>query len=110
MKSQNPQEIRNFQSRIRSIKAVMSGVPLDAVAAEVTTESAAPVEAAAPVKEKEAFDLKIKAVDAKAKIKVIKEVRVITGLGLKEVRKAVYVLHLLVCLLTCSSDVAIDVF
>ena len=83
MKSQNPQEIRNFQSRIRSIKAVMSGVPLDTSAPEVATE--APVEAAAPVKEKEAFDLKIKAVDAKAKIKVIKEVRVITGLGLKEV-------------------------
>ena len=37
-------------------------------------------------KEKDAFDLKIKAVDAKVKIKVIKEVRVITGLGLKEVR------------------------
>ncbi len=41
---------------------------------------------AEPVKEKEAFDIKISAaVDAKAKIKVIKEVRAITGLGLKEV-------------------------
>lgn len=43
--------------------------------------------AAAPVAEKTAFDLKLKAVDAKAKIKIIKEVRTITGLGLKEVSK-----------------------
>jgi ribosomal protein L7/L12 len=41
--------------------------------------------AAEVVKEKDAFDVKLKAVDAKAKIKVIKEVRAITGLGLKEV-------------------------
>lgn len=41
--------------------------------------------AAAPVKEKEAFDLKLTEVDAKSKIKIIKEVRAITGLGLKEV-------------------------
>lgn len=51
--------------------------------------SAAPA-AAAPaavekVEEKTSFDVKIGAVDAKAKIKVIKEVRAITGLGLKEV-------------------------
>jgi large subunit ribosomal protein L7/L12 len=44
--------------------------------------AAAPVEAAP---KKEIFDLKLKAVDAKAKLKVIKEVRTITGLGLKEV-------------------------
>jgi hypothetical protein len=41
--------------------------------------------AAEPVKVKEIFDVKLKAVDAKAKIKVIKEIRTITGLGLKEV-------------------------
>jgi large subunit ribosomal protein L7/L12 len=45
--------------------------------------------AAVPVKEKEIFDIKIGAVDQKAKIKVIKEVRAITGLGLKEVQKYV---------------------
>lgn len=39
----------------------------------------------APVVEKTAFDLKLTLVDAKAKIKIIKEVRSITGLGLKEV-------------------------
>ena len=35
---------------------------------------------------KDTFDLKLKGFDAKAKIKIIKEVRGITGLGLKEVR------------------------
>ena len=46
---------------------------------------AAPAAAAAPVEEKTSFDLKLGAVDAKAKIKIIKEVRTVTGLGLKEV-------------------------
>lgn len=40
--------------------------------------------AAAEVK-KEAFDLKLTEVPAAAKIKIIKEIRAITGLGLKEV-------------------------
>ena len=47
--------------------------------------NAATAAAAEPVKEKEAFDVKLIEVDAKAKIKIIKEVRQITGLGLKEV-------------------------
>ena len=46
---------------------------------------AAPAAAAAPAKAKEHFDVKLGAVDAAAKIKIIKEVRAITGLGLKEV-------------------------
>jgi ribosomal protein L7/L12 len=50
--------------------------------------ASAPVAAAEPVKEKEAFDVKLGAVDAKVKIKIIKEVRVITGLGLKEVSQS----------------------
>jgi large subunit ribosomal protein L7/L12 len=37
----------------------------------------------------DAFDLKLAAVDAKAKIKIIKEVRTITGLGLKEAKELV---------------------
>lgn len=41
--------------------------------------------AAEPVKEKEFFDIKLTAVDPKSKIKIIKEVRALTGLGLKEV-------------------------
>lgn len=39
-----------------------------------------------PATEKTSFDLKLTVVDAKVKIKIIKEVRTITGLGLKEVR------------------------
>mmetsp|Transcript_11915 Transcript_11915/g.8695 ORF Transcript_11915/g.8695 Transcript_11915/m.8695 type:complete len:235 (-) Transcript_11915:46-750(-) len=39
--------------------------------------------------EKTEFSLKLGAVDAKAKIKVIKEVRTITGLGLKEAKELV---------------------
>ena len=50
---------------------------------------AAKAAAAAPAKEKEAFDIKLTVVDAKAKIKVIKEVRAITGLGLKEAKELV---------------------
>ena len=47
--------------------------------------SAAPAAAAAAkAAPKDAFDIKLTVVDAKAKIKVIKEVRVITGLGLAE--------------------------
>lgn len=39
-----------------------------------------------PAKAKDTFDLKLVGFDDKSKIKVIKEVRSITGLGLKEVR------------------------
>lgn len=48
---------------------------------------AAPAAAAPEVKD--TFTLKLGAVDAKAKIKVIKEVRTITGLGLKEAKELV---------------------
>ena len=41
------------------------------------------------VKEQTAFDLKLTGFDDKAKIKVIKEVRAITGLGLKEAKDLV---------------------
>jgi len=43
----------------------------------------------AKVEEKTAFDLKLTGFDAKSKIKVIKEVRAITGLGLKEAKEMV---------------------
>lgn len=41
------------------------------------------------VKVKDAFDVKLNAFDAKAKIKIIKEVRAVTGLGLKEAKDLV---------------------
>ena len=46
-------------------------------------------EEAAPKEEKTIFDLKLTGFDAKAKIKVIKEVRTITSLGLKEAKELV---------------------
>ena len=46
-------------------------------------------EAAPAAEEKTIFDLKLTGFDAKAKIKVIKEVRAITALGLKEAKDLV---------------------
>ena len=46
-------------------------------------------EAAAPAEEKTAFDVKLTGFDAKSKIKVIKEIRAMTGLGLKESKELV---------------------
>ncbi|KAK9813031.1 hypothetical protein WJX72_007836 [[Myrmecia] bisecta] len=53
--------------------------------------AAAPADApaAAPVEEKTEFDLKLDGFDAAAKIKVIKEVRAMTDLGLKEAKELV---------------------
>lgn len=45
--------------------------------------------AAAPVEEKTIFDLKLMSFDATSKIKVIKEVRTATGIGLKEAKDLV---------------------
>lgn len=46
-------------------------------------------ETAPPVEVKTTFDIKLAAFDEKAKIKVIKEVRAIAGLGLKEAKDLV---------------------
>ena len=46
-------------------------------------------EAAAPVAEKTIFELKLTGFDEKSKIKIIKEIRSITGLGLKEAKDLV---------------------
>jgi len=51
--------------------------------------SSAKEEEVAKVEEKVIFDLKLEGFDPKAKIKVIKEVRAITGLGLKEAKELV---------------------
>ncbi|KAJ8600572.1 hypothetical protein CTAYLR_008183 [Chrysophaeum taylorii] len=65
---------------------LMAAAPV-AVAAPAAV---APVEEApAVVEEKEFFNLKLTGFDAKAKIKIIKEVRAITGLGLKEAKEVV---------------------
>lgn len=57
-------------------------------AAPVAVAAAAPAEAAAPVEEKTEFDVILVAAGDK-KINVIKEVRAITGLGLKEAKDLV---------------------
>jgi large subunit ribosomal protein L7/L12 len=49
----------------------------------------AAAEPAEAVEEKTIFDLKLNGFDAASKIKVIKEVRTITGLGLKEAKEMV---------------------
>ena len=64
----------------------MGGMP-SGMAMAVAPEGDAEDEGAAaePVAEKTHFDVVMKGFDAKAKIKIIKEVRAITSLGLKEV-------------------------
>ena len=58
------------------------------LAAGGATQHEAPVEEA-PVEVKTSFDLKLTGFDAKSKIKVIKEVRAIANLGLKEAKELV---------------------
>ncbi len=58
-------------------------------AAPVAVAAAAPAAAAAPVEEKTEFDVILAGFDAAKKIGVIKEVRAITGLGLKEAKDLV---------------------
>ena len=61
------------------------GAPAAAGAAAVEE---APVEEAAPV-EKTHYDVELSAFDAATKIKLIKEVRAVLGLGLKEAKETV---------------------
>eukprot|EP00948_MAST-09A_sp_MAST-9A-sp1_P001875 g1875.t1 len=62
------------------------GMPAGGAAAPGADAAGAAEEAA---EEKDSFDLKLTGFDAKSKIKVIKEVRAISGLGLKEAKAAV---------------------
>lgn len=58
-------------------------------AAPVASAVAAPAAAAAPAEEKTEFTVILKEVPAASKLNCIKEVRAITGLGLKEAKDAV---------------------
>ena len=58
-------------------------------AAPVAVAAAAPAAAAAPVEEKTEFDVILAGFDAAKKIGVIKVVRELTGLGLKEAKEVV---------------------
>jgi large subunit ribosomal protein L7/L12 len=65
------------------------GMPMMGGGGGAAPAAAQPAEAAPPVEEKTEFTLKLDGFDASAKIKVIKEVRAITGLGLKEAKDLV---------------------
>lgn len=70
------------------VKAVEEKFGVKAQAAAVAV-AAAPVAGAAAAEEKDEFNVVLKAVDATKKIAVIKIVREITGLGLKEAKDLV---------------------
>ncbi|MBQ6421764.1 MAG: 50S ribosomal protein L7/L12 [Clostridia bacterium] len=59
------------------------------VSAAAAVVAAGPAQEAAPVEEKTEFDVVLAGFDAAAKIKVIKVVREITGLGLADAKAAV---------------------
>ena len=65
------------------------GIPIVDFDAAPLAEEQAEEEETAPIVEKTVFELKLLGFDAKSKIKVIKEVRAITGLGLKDAKELV---------------------
>jgi large subunit ribosomal protein L7/L12 len=79
-------ELLNEKMGLGDLNKLMSmsspGSSASAASGETSKEQAA-------VEEKTLFDLKLVGYDAKAKIKVIKEVRAIAGLGLKEAKELV---------------------
>ena len=70
------------------VKEMEEKFGVSAAAAAVAAPAAASGDAAAPVEEKTEFDVILTSIGEK-KINVIKEVRAITGLGLKEAKEAV---------------------
>ena len=70
------------------VKEMEEKFGVSAAAAAVAAPAAASGDVAAPVEEKTEFDVILTSIGEK-KINVIKEVRAITGLGLKEAKEAV---------------------
>ena len=70
------------------VKEMEEKFGVSAASAAVAAPAAASGDAAAPVEEKTEFDVILTSIGEK-KINVIKEVRAITGLGLKEAKEAV---------------------
>lgn len=77
-------EVKNLIETLENELGVKAAAPVAAVAV-----ANAPAAAAAPVVEKTEFDVVMTAYPAEAKINVIKVVREITGLGLKEAKALV---------------------
>ncbi|MBF0613969.1 MAG: 50S ribosomal protein L7/L12 [Magnetococcales bacterium] len=71
------------------VKALESRFGVSAAAPVAVAAAAAPAEAAAPVEEQTEFTVILAEVAADKKIHVIKAVRAITGLGLKEAKDLV---------------------
>ncbi|XP_029127798.1 uncharacterized protein LOC114914875 [Cajanus cajan] len=65
------------------------GAPAAGIVAPSVAASGSPAVASAAAAEKTAFDLKLEKYDAAVKIKIIKEVRAFTDLGLKEAKDLV---------------------
>lgn len=68
---------------------VVSGAPTSVAAAPAASAAAAAAAPPAPKEEKPQVDIKLKSFDAASKIKIIKAVRSITNLGLKEAKDLV---------------------
>ena len=71
------------------VKAIEEKFGVKAAAPAVAVAAAAPAAGGAAAEEKDAFNVVLTAVDAAKKIGVIKVVREITGLGLKEAKDLV---------------------
>ena len=71
------------------VKALEERLGVSAAAPVAAVAAAPAAAAAAPAEEKTEFDVILASVDAAKKIAVIKEVRAITGLGLKEAKDMV---------------------
>jgi large subunit ribosomal protein L7/L12 len=67
---------------------MMPGMPAGGSAAAPAADAGAAAEPE-PAKEKTAFDVKLESFSAEGKIKVIKEIRALTSLGLKEAKELV---------------------
>jgi large subunit ribosomal protein L7/L12 len=99
-------ELEELADRIASLNLIEVGQLVDALKCKLGIDDAelfmpaggfggpavgagTSTEDAEPEVEKTHFDLKLDAFDAKSKIKIIKEVRGLTGLGLKEAKELV---------------------
>lgn len=78
-----------LKDRLGIDDAALGGMQINPAMFAGMGAQAAPAADAEPVVEKTAFDLKLEKYDAAKKIAVIKEVRAITGLGLKEAKAMV---------------------
>ncbi|KMT20216.1 hypothetical protein BVRB_1g002210 [Beta vulgaris subsp. vulgaris] len=86
--SLNPVELHDYAILFRMKMGLKNSGPSSLASGPISSGSAQPTAEAEP-KEKTMFDVKLEKFDAGAKIKVIKEVRSFTDLGLKEAKDLV---------------------